>query len=395
MTYPDFGRLLAYLAVPLALGLTALGCGGEPDAEAESQEGALGAICHGNGDPPADLRSACCYDPSRERTPADDDGDGLWERCENALAEKYAPIVYHSSDESNLPANVDWFLGRTTLNFYDDGCWPDYFARVKNAPSQQDLLTWTKRGGCGSDDTVASNGTWAPRKQRTFFLSDVASGDRAGLRDSRQWTTYVHAYANDIGGITVQYWRMYAYNDAANNHGGDWEGQFVVLDASLRPSRAVLMGHSDIEDWAASDMVWEGDHMRVFSEGGGHATRRDGSGIDANGCAPLTDCNIDVDNPATFIRQETWPGGKVSWPGGQVTSTGHLLNVGEKLRPLNGQVFLQYSGIWGSPGTHYGWSGYWGPAFNETQRQGNVHTAWCWKRYNAPAGECSAQSHSR
>ena len=45
---------------------------------------------------------------------------------------------------------------------------------------------------------------------------------------------------------------------------------------------------------------------------------------------------------------------------------------------MNGQVFLQYSGIWGSPGFLFESSGYWGPAFNETGMRGDFFiTAWC------------------
>jgi hypothetical protein len=57
--------------------------------------------------------------------------------------------------------------------------------------------------------------------------------------------------------------------------------------------------------------------------------------------------------------------------------TGRLLNIGEKRQPLNGQVFIRYSGLWGSPSEksppipagnalYVGFSGYWGPAYNET-----------------------------
>jgi hypothetical protein len=49
------------------------------------------------------------------------------------------------------------------------------------------------------------------------------------------------------------------------------------------------------------------------------------------------------------------------------TDAGPLVNVGSKLAPLNGQVFIQYSGLWGSPAGFLGnTGGYWGPAFNET-----------------------------
>jgi hypothetical protein len=42
------------------------------------------------------------------------------------------------------------------------------------------------------------------------------------------------------------------------------------------------------------------------------------------------------------------------------------VNVGEKSRPRNGQVFVQYAGLWGRPGRLFITSGYWGPAANET-----------------------------
>jgi hypothetical protein len=77
-------------------------------------------------------------------------------------------------------------------------------------------------------------------------------------------------------------------------------------------------------------------------------------------------CTVDAGNPATFVRQEVWTGGAVQWPDGRRTESGRLLNVGGKRQPLNDQVFIQYSGIWGSPGGLFSFSGYWGPAFNET-----------------------------
>ena len=47
-------------------------------------------------------------------------------------------------------------------------------------------------------------------------------------------------------------------------------------------------------------------------------------------------------------------------------SSGGLLNLGQKNRPRNGQLFVAYSGLWGSPQRLFITSGYWGPAFNET-----------------------------
>jgi hypothetical protein len=315
----------------------------------------------------------------------DDDGDGVIDSCEQALAEKYAPIVFHSNDESNLPTNVDWFLPKTALYFYDDGCQPDFHELVTSAPSQDQLLSWSYVGGCGSSDTVYSDGTRSESKQRTFYLADVASGFQIGSLDTRDWVTYVHAYPNTSSGVTIQYWRFYAYNNAFNNHGGDWEGIHLVLNSSLTPSIVGFMGHTSIDFEAASELEWEGNHPRIYSEGGGHASHDSGSGIYAKSCGGLA-WHIDADNPCTYIRQETWKTGQVTWCNnstvdlcdGGVTPSGGLLNLGAKIGPMNQQSFIKYSGIWGSPG-YFGYtSGYWGPAFNETGMGDDGYVkAWC------------------
>src|SRR5262249_4823759 len=63
----------------------------------------------------------------------------------------------------------------------------------------------------------------------------------------------------------------------------------------------------------------------------------------------------------------TWTGGSVlRWDSTVVGPSGGLRNLGEKTRPRNGQLFVQYSGLWGSRGRLFLTSGYWGPAFNET-----------------------------
>lgn len=326
----------------------------------------------------------------------DGDNDGIADSCEQWLAEKFAPILYHSSDESNYPTNVDLFLKNTTLSFYDDDCTPDLKVRFLGAPSQAQLFGHSHQGECGSSDTVFSNGTRSNKKQRTFFLEDVGEEFRIGSLNSSEWITYFHAYKNDVNGVTIQYWRLYAFNDAVNNHGGDWEGVHVVLDSSLRIRRLDLLGHTSIEEVEAAGVQWEGNHPRIYSEGGGHASRASGGGIQARGCPIIIGCSIDPNNQRTFIRQETWSGGDVNWFDGRVGKVGVLVNVGEKLKPLNGQVFIQYSGIWGSPGALFATSGYWGPAFNETDmaKDGFV-TAWCRGMRSPTTQECYPIAISR
>jgi hypothetical protein len=364
-------RRVHLASVGLTVGLTA-GCGAAPSPAKAS----LAMLARGSVDPSP--RAEATGPSACDLPGADEDEDGLVDACEDELADRFAPVVYHSSDESNLPTNVDRFLAQSTLGFFDDACAPDLRVELVRAPRQSQLLGHEVDATCGGHETVDSGGTRSVRKARTFFLKDLPVAARAGSFDSRDWTTYVHAYPSDGGGITVQYWRFYAYNDALNDHGGDWEGLHVVLDASREVAKVRFLAHASMEEWLPASLGWEGRHVRVFSEGGGHATRGLPFGIRARDCENSEPCMIDPSEPSTFIRQETWRDGSVAWPEGQSTPGGRLVNVGEKRAPLHGQVFIQYSGLWGSPGLLYGTSGYWGPAFNETDmRRDGFASAWC------------------
>src|SRR5439155_13326109 len=106
------------------------------------------------------------------------------------------------------------------------------------------------------------------------------------------------------GGVTLQYWRAYAWNDARFagldvGHGGDWEAVIVHLDASLQPVRTAYLDHTGIVDWGAS-VRWEATHPLVWSEEGGHSSYPDSRHL----------------RSSRFIRQPTWTGGMVTrWDG--------------------------------------------------------------------------------
>jgi hypothetical protein len=310
----------------------------------------------------------------------DADHDGLDDALEDRLAERFAPIVIHSSLETNLPTKVEPFLARTTLAFYDEACpHARRVTPVAAAPTEDGLLGRVVETTCGGGRTrVTSDGYRSDRKTRTFFLSDVDDETKEGSRDTRDWRTYVHVYPNDRGGVTLQFWRFYAFNRAFASHGGDWEGVHVVLDRDERAVEVGLLGHRTLDEHDPRDLAWEGTHPVVFSEIGGHSSRTSGADIPAEGCVDSGVCAVDRSDLRTFFRQETWTGGQVVWPSGRVTVGGGLLNVGERSAPLHGQSFLRYSGLWGSPGHFYATSGYWGPAFNETSmRPDGYVTAWC------------------
>lgn len=327
---------------------------------------------------------------------ADNDRDGIIDSREGDLAERFAPIILHDKDDLDLPTEVDWLLSRTSLEYYNNnGLFhrDDHIHRVGPPVSQLGLigLIGTYAGG-----VVHSDGTRSRSRQHTFALLDVPPGDRQGSLNTLNWKTYTHVFRNYYGGVSIQYWRCYAFNTGdqtthlpveIDHHGGDWEAVEVVLGKDLLPIQYRLLGHSGIDERPPSQVSMEGTHVKVFSEPGGHASHLScvpSDTINADGF-PYRIWLNDLNQVSNQIRQETWSQGSITWPtsswrghtGGITTPSGGLINIGEKTSPLNGQVFVKYSGLWGSLGDMF--SGYWGPAFNETDMApDNLITAWCY-----------------
>lgn len=283
-------------------------------------------------------------------TASDADADGLEDAREDQLAELLAPIVFHGENETAFPTTVEAWLARTHLSTVDTS---GSTVRVESGPLHQAVLLGQIASTSGMP--VSSSGTRSRGKHLSFFLENVPAEDRSRSPDPSAWVTYVHSYPNEAGGITLQYWRAYTRNDATLlgidvGHGGDWEAIAVHLDAAQRVRRTTYLDHSRIVDVSASAR-WTGTHPLVWSEEGGHSS---------------------YDGPARlrsqrWYRQETWTGGTVTrWDGVRLGTSGGLRNVGEKTHPRNGQVFIQYSGLWGARRRLFMTSGYWGPAFNET-----------------------------
>ena len=122
----------------------------------------------------------------------------------------------------------------------------------------------------------------------------------------KDWITYVHSYSNSLGGITLQYWRAYTWNQAGVlgidlSHGGDWEGIAVHLNSLLVPEKVAYLEHSEIV-YETRRVQWEGNHPLVWSEEGGHSSfpSPHGGGLRSR-----------------WTRQETWTGGRVIWWNGE------------------------------------------------------------------------------
>jgi hypothetical protein len=83
-------------------------------------------------------------------------------------------------------------------------------------------------------------------------------------------TVYGHV-VHYPGRIALQYWYLYAYNDAGNYHEGDWEMAAVELDANGQPVRAGYSGHQGgfRRPWERVEKI--GDRPLVYSARGSHA----------------------------------------------------------------------------------------------------------------------------
>jgi hypothetical protein len=235
----------------------------------------------------------------------DADRDGLPDSLESALAARYAPAVVLAPNERNRPASVGWLLARV-------------------APS-------------GTSAAAAAHGLLTGR----FEIGGRAFSDevRAGSGDPRDWVTYVHVYPRIDGGISLQYWFFYPYNEAPVflfNHEGDWEHITVELGANGVPRSVDFAQHSNndpgvVRPWR--DVRRMGDHPIVLSARGDHASYPDQATVSwfdrVSSCRALEGC-------ADLV----W----LTWQGGGLT------NVGERGAALGAGEALAYGGRWGSDG---------------------------------------------
>jgi hypothetical protein len=288
--------------------------------------------------------------------------------CISQLVETYAPLLMHPTDEPNLPTNVLWFLPRSQLSFKNTQCPSDDMNF--GVASEMLLKTASRVSACGGHVYRAS-GTRSASRSKTFILSDVTADDRGGSKDPAEWTTYYHTFKNSLGGYTIQYWTFYAFNTGVvisvglhipsinlGSHGGDWEMVEVVLGASLEPVALRMTGHTHIEGVRWSDLQFQDTHPIVYTEKGGHEAHPGPS------------------EPPPWISHPSWRGSAATFPGQQPRSVGLLINLGTRLHPR--EPFLRHSGLWGSLGATPISSGYWGPAFNETDmRPIGFLSAWC------------------
>ncbi|GAO03929.1 hypothetical protein [Anaeromyxobacter sp. PSR-1] len=204
--------------------------------------------------PAALLLAALAVLPAAARA-ADLDRDGLDDALEDALLARFAPVVVLAPDERVRPASAPWLLARAAL---------------ETAPGPPPRVL--QASALGALAALLIPGTEEPGARLRL---DAAA--QAGSPDPADWTAYGHAYRAADGGILLQYWFLYPFNEAfwAFDHDGDWEHMTVRLDAAGRPLGAWLARHADAQPgpwfgWSA--LRREGEHPVVLSARGTHAS---------------------------------------------------------------------------------------------------------------------------
>jgi len=248
---------------------------------------------------------------------ADRDGDGLDDDLEDTLLRRHAPVVLLHATEEALPASTDWLLARADLEPA-----PGPRPRVL-AASVLGLVGWPKP---------------VEDPQARLHLRD---GSHSGSAHPADWTVYGHAFPAADGGILLQYWFFYAFNDAYGlfDHEGDWEHVTVKLGPSLSPEGAWYARHLDSHPgrwfaWGA--LAREGDHPVVLSGRGTHASYATVDEVPAfeRTCGTTWPSAADADGCTVW---RTW-----------APETGGVVNVGERDKPR--VPFIGWPGRWGSTG---------------------------------------------
>ena len=151
---------------------------------------------------------------------------------EQALAEKYAPIVriveqqdVCSYGEPFIPTDIDLLLDEETVALR--GPW-NVTDLVEIAPAAEDLVDRFEYHLDFPGDALNPGCDYNRWAQRLTRGSEPA--------------VYAHVVGEDgsPGKLALQYWFFYPFNDFNNTHEGDWEMIQLVFDAS--DARAAL-GH--------------------------------------------------------------------------------------------------------------------------------------------------------
>lgn len=228
---------------------------------------------------------------------------------EQALAERYAPILYFHPDEQNFLQDPNTFIEQSTLRQERDFRGDKELHGLGDVPAGE-------LAGIGEDNVDADGQIFLDHRNE-----DLGDGIRAGDLDNS-----VNLYQYDAATNTITYHLFYSYNDGppglgdVQNHEGDWERITVQLDDNYQPVEVRYSAHSGIDvsrSWADAPKedgrpvayVGQGSHAN-FPEPGTWSTQV--SGI--NDVAAAGGVRFDLaGQPAVDVTAQDWYGGYVLW----------------------------------------------------------------------------------
>jgi len=252
--------------------------------------------------------------------------EGTWE-----MAETYSPVLRFSSGERTFPSPVEYFLERSSL--VDLGG-----TVILERPTAADL-----------------------ENAGAFLFLDFEAEDVVGVYESDRSSIAPTVYARVAeagGGIILQYWLFYVFNQGElNSHEGDWEMVQVTLSPDgSRAENVMLSQHrsGSLVLWSELTDVIDRTHPAIMVSLGSHANYGPGAEQLVYGDR--------VDGPG-----EVWGPGDYT-----------LVPIGTGLEG-DEPAWLRYEGAWGEPaGSLGGLLGREGPKGPMYREQGSMWAGLDW-----------------
>ena len=254
---------------------------------------------------------------------------------DEALARRFAPVLYFEHDETCYPVGVAYFVQHSEL-YRLSSLGP---VLVNATPTLAYLGAYTDSSYYLDNQlgTIADNG----------IINDYQA-----YRASLGYTVYAHVVTNGRN-IIIQYWFFYVFNPGdLNRHEADWEMAQIQVQGST-PSIAMYSQHQEGQRAAWSLVEADGDHMKVYVARGSHASYfRSFSGklgvasdsVRDNGLVlQPTDYTIEVLDNQSWLSY----GGSWGWAGGNQSVSVEAALLGEA--GPKGPMFREDGRMWQDP----------------------------------------------
>jgi hypothetical protein len=240
-------------------------------------------------------------------------------------------------DERTEPSSVTWYLPRVKMGWHVDGG-DDDDVLGRGGVNLNSLLSQEKEGQHSGEG-----------HRKTNFYLEITGRDfqkeatKKGSLDSAECYVHFRPAPHNAEHTDIQYWFFYPYNDQGVGHEADWEHITVRVTAEFTIREIFFSRHHEEGVWLSVESPLdatfpgfyrrnEAGHPIVYSAKGSHASYEFAG---------------TQDRPSPKPNDEMKDGGKVwlTWL--------DLRIVGEIDRPLSGQQWVQYTGLWGQRGEDF------------------------------------------